>query len=421
MKKGPNYFSTLAAHKREALLIVLPLLFVVWVVVVMVKVNRLQTDVANKVGAISYLNDVREDFNDLMVENTPGERAARKVHLINGLNAQRELLSDSLYISIEQIYFGNKSSQFDYLEVLMFKEIRQLRAGLGRNSIQLSGLWNQAAFIGIIACLFAVVSASLFIRNLGVRKKLTLVNANLNQLNAELREKGLELGEMNETKDRLFAIIGHDLRSPINSLKALFDLLDQNMISQDQFKHYASKLRNNVEHVHFSLNNLLLWAHAQMQGIKTHARPVTIAPLVEEVQHLLQEFASKKGVHVSIEVEKGQQAFVDPDHLKLIFRNLISNAIKFTPRGGSVRILGSTLNNAPLFSVVDTGNGMSETTLKSLFKKQSFKPLPGTDGEKGSGLGLVLCHDFVKKNDGAIWAESTLDNGSTFHFSLPAA
>lgn len=406
-------------NKGAVVLITLPLLFVLWVVLVMIEVNGIRSDVADKVNTISYLNSLREDFTDPMVEGSSGERASRKVNLINELSATKKVLSDSLYQSIEKIYLSNKSSQFDYLETLINKEVRGLRGQLGADSMKLSGLWTQASLIGIIACVFAFVSAIFYIRNVNAQKNILRANSELKELNKHLNEKGIELGQMNDTKDRLFAIIGHDLRSPINSLKGLFDLLDKHTISEEEFKHYASKLRNNVEHVLFTLNNLLLWAHAQMQGIETHAKPIFVAPIIEEVQQLLQEFANGKGVQLSVEITGKQRVYADPDHVKLIMRNLISNAIKFTPGGGTVRVLGSTLNGSPLFSVIDSGVGMSDATLQSLFKKQSYKASSGTNGEKGTGLGLVLCHDFVKKNGGSIWAESIPGKGSTFHFTLP--
>ena len=341
--------------------------------------------------------------------------------IINSLRSSKQFISDSLYESIDEIYLGQKPSRFSTLEMYINAEVRALRMKLGQDSMQLGNLWNQATIIGLIACLFAIVSATFFIKNLRGQDLLLEANKNLRKLNSELEEKGEELATLNDTKDRLFAIIGHDLRSPINSLKGLFEMMDDRMISQKEFMIFSAKLRNGVEHVYFALNNLLLWAHAQMQGISTQAKEVSMTPLVNEVTLLLGDFANEKGVELVRNVPEDSKVYADPDHLKLVLRNLISNALKFTPKGGCVRIIGSHVEDNMLFSIIDNGIGMNETTLKNLFKRQSFQSRYGTNGEKGTGLGLMLCQDFIEKNKGKVWAESTPNKGSTFHFTIPRA
>lgn len=421
MKSLNSYLLTLAHHKRAAILVIVPVLFVLWVVLVIGKANTIRSAVTEKVVAISSLNDLRDDIGESPINNSTEEVAQRKVNVINSLRLSKEQISDSLYQTIEDVYFSNKVSRFSLLETDINAEVRRLRTQLGQDSVRLGSLWNQVTIIGLIACLFAIVSAAFFIKNLRGQDQLLDANEVLRKLNSELEEKGEELATLNETKDRLFAIIGHDLRSPINSLKGLFDMMDDRMISEKEFMVFSAKLRNGVEHVYFALNNLLLWAHAQMQGISTQAKDVTMAPLVKEVTLLLGDFANEKGVELITNIPDDSKVYADPDHLKLIFRNLISNALKFTPKGGSVRIVGSRLDNNMLFSVIDNGIGMSNATLQNLFKRQSFQSRYGTNGEKGTGLGLMLCQDFIEKNKGKVWAESTPNEGSTFHFTIPGA
>lgn len=257
-------------------------------------------------------------------------------------------------------------------------------------------------------------------------QELEAANEELIQSNEELMltteqldTQGQQLKELIHTKDRLFAIISHDLRSPINSLKGLMSLMWGQNISAEEFFKFSKNLKHGIEHAHFMLNNLLDWANSQFHGMKTKPKQVELAALAFENKLLLQDLSQNKNIQIIIDIESDIEVYADEDHVNLVIRNLLSNALKFTETGGEVRLCATIKNKYCEISVADTGIGMSEQLLKNLFNEQSSNSHMGTDGEKGVGLGLILCKDFVEKNGGKIWVESKEGKGTTFYFTLP--
>ena len=232
-------------------------------------------------------------------------------------------------------------------------------------------------------------------------------------------EKNKELEALNTTKDKLFAIIGHDLLSPLNSLKGLMGLVNNQELSSKDFMLFAGKLRDSVDHVHFTLNNLLIWANAQMQGLTTDPQIINIHRIGEENINLFSQLAIMKEIDLSNMFEENTHVYADPDQINLVIRNLINNAIKFTQSGGIIRLQSKTENGVCEISISDTGIGMDDENIAKLFKKANHFTTQGTSGEKGSGLGLLLCQEMIRENGGKIWVESEPGKGSTFKFTLP--
>jgi signal transduction histidine kinase len=244
-------------------------------------------------------------------------------------------------------------------------------------------------------------------------------NEEIEQQNLILNQKSTELEKVNATKDKLFGIIGHDLRSPINSLKGLMDLLANQHISAEEFVMFSSKLKNGVEHAHFTLNNLLEWANSQMKGLVADPIMTNLAELGEENFNFLGQLASAKQIQLQNKIEPNLEAFVDPDQINLVFRNLISNAIKFTPENGLITLQSKMDGDFCEIAIIDTGVGMSTENVAKLFNKASHYTTYGTGGEKGTGLGLLLCQEMIEKNGGTIWVESEEGKGTAFKFRLP--
>ncbi len=245
-------------------------------------------------------------------------------------------------------------------------------------------------------------------------------NIQLKNQTEEIQKQAIKLTQMNADKDRLFAIIGHDLRSPINSLTGLLSLLEDKQISPEEFILFSSKLKTSVEHVHFTLNNLLLWANNQMNGIQTSPSKIHLHEIAQENIKFLNTLAEAKKIELINEIPASITVFADIDQVKLIFRNLISNAIKFTLLKGKIRLQASQQENLVQVNIKDNGVGMSAQIKANLFGNLGIS-VPGTHKEKGTGLGLILCKDFVEKNGGQLWVESQEDVGSTFYFTLPKA
>lgn len=252
-----------------------------------------------------------------------------------------------------------------------------------------------------------------------INEELHQSNEELTMMNEKLDTQSRQLQKSNSTKDQLFAIIGHDLRSPINSLRGLLDLVNKQHITFEEFQGFSGRLKDNVEHVHFTLNNLLEWANSQLRGITTDAQEINLFEVAKESVELLEEFAKDKEIALYNNIDKELWAYADSNQIKLVFRNLLSNALKFTHASGSVT-LGSVIENGFCeVQVTDTGRGMKETVATNLFQNQSIHSQEGTAGEKGTGLGLVLCKEFVENNKGTIRVESKEGVGSVFYFTVP--
>jgi signal transduction histidine kinase len=217
----------------------------------------------------------------------------------------------------------------------------------------------------------------------------------------------------------LFAIIGHDLRAPIGSLKGLLELTNDHTISREEFLGFSTMLRNNVEHIYFTLNNLLQWANTQMEGMRTAPQNIKLHNIAEENCGLLQAFAKGKQIALYQGISQDVIVRADYEQISLVFRNLITNAIKFTPAGGTITLSHTIESSFCRISIHDTGIGINQKMLATLFQDNHYVSKSGTQGEKGTGLGLVLCKDFIARNRGSIRAESTEGKGTTFSFTLP--
>ena len=255
---------------------------------------------------------------------------------------------------------------------------------------------------------------------------LEIKNIELAERNEELKStterldiQSQQLKELNLTKDQMFAIIGHDLKSPLITLSNLIELADENVLTEQTQTEVFSKLKKNIEYLHFTLNNILEWAVAQMQGLKLNKQTLQLVSLSEEVRLMLKEYAATKNIQIKNCINKKVEVFADPDSVKLIFRNLLNNAIKFTNQGGTVSIKARIIKDICEISVSDTGIGIPAEKVGQLWEKKSLSSVFGTEGEKGTGLGLWLCQEFIEGNGGTIRVESTVNEGSTFFFTLP--
>ncbi|MEM6297826.1 MAG: hybrid sensor histidine kinase/response regulator [Bacteroidota bacterium] len=226
---------------------------------------------------------------------------------------------------------------------------------------------------------------------------------------------------VNTTKDRLFSILSHDLRGPINTLKTLLEAHSHNLVSPEEFSDYVKSIRSEVEHVSDLLENLLRWARAQFSGSKIQLKPknLIVAEEIGTMAAVLDTMAKAKEVDLSFEVGE-QEVFADPEALKLILRNLITNAIKFTPARGHVSLHVETENDQIAFRVRDTGVGIKEEKRKKLFEGLVESQF-GTNGEKGIGLGLMLSFQFAQAQGGIISVISEPNQGSEFTLCLPKA
>ena len=241
---------------------------------------------------------------------------------------------------------------------------------------------------------------------------------------AALDEKNEILKKTNEIKDKLFTIISHDLRVPMASLKVLMEVLvhAQDNISGDDFKRYSGKVQTYIQNVMDLLDNLLNWSLSQLGNKKTEIKELALQPIIEKNVKLIQIAALRKNIDIEVaDIEKDFKVKGDVNMLNLIFRNLLSNAIKFTPDKGRVNLTVEKVDRSARIGIADTGIGISDDQLTKLFEPGYFNTNPGTAHEKGTGIGLKLCKEFIEKQKGQLEVQTGVNRGSVFYFTLPLA
>lgn len=258
--------------------------------------------------------------------------------------------------------------------------------------------------------------------NAHLAEQLDLVRSELEEALSQVVKTKEELEILNDEKSKLFSIIAHDLRSPLTSLLTLGEMIDMmgDSMSQEELLEYITNMSGNVKTVHSLLENLLEWARIQMDQIAFEPCNLDLHELAARTAELLGPVGAQKSVTVRNEVPEQLQGFGDLNMIDTVIRNLTNNSVKFTPEGGSVTISATSDDTMDTISIRDTGVGIPADRLSTLFVLDKGATTHGTKGEKGSGLGLILCRDMVEKNGGEIWAESVEGDGSTFFFTLPA-
>lgn len=228
-----------------------------------------------------------------------------------------------------------------------------------------------------------------------------------------------ELTELNRVKDNLFSIVSHDLRNPLNSVRGVLELMKNSSFQGKELQMIAGKLENSLDGTMNLLDNLLYWAKSQMDGIQ--AKPEQISPkeIIENNLKLALMLVKEKELTIETDL-LDDKAYADRDMIDLVVRNLLSNAIKFTPSQGKIQLSMSKNGQMVDFSLADTGVGMSQSHLRDLFSAEKSHTSYGTNNEKGYGLGLRLCKDFVEINGGKLAIESVEHKGSVFTVSLPS-
>lgn len=251
------------------------------------------------------------------------------------------------------------------------------------------------------------------------RKLQEKLNQKLRNQKIALIKREAELKETNETKNMLFSIIGHDLRGPIGALEGVLGLYKKGNVDDKGFLNLVPKLHEDVSHVSFTLNNLLSWSLTQMNGVNSKPAKIQLNSVVKENTNLLSEGAKIKSIKIINNLKKDIKVWCDKNQLDIIFRNLLSNALKFTPKDGFITISSQEEEKNWIIAIKDTGVGMDKYTQEKIFKKGPNTTTYGTNNEKGTGLGLSLCKEMIEKNNGSMWLESTVNKGSTFYFRLP--
>jgi signal transduction histidine kinase len=249
-------------------------------------------------------------------------------------------------------------------------------------------------------------------------KELKEFNTGLEQ---KVEQRTQELAELNRTKDKFFSIIAHDLKNPFNTLLGFSELLLENMpmFKPEQIEEYISIIFETSRSSYSLLENLLDWSRSQTGRIKLLKEEIDLYRIANENIKLLDSPALKKEIQLNNDIYPGTIAFADNNMINTVIRNLLSNAVKYTGLGGVINIDCEKKGDLLCIHVRDNGIGMKPEVVEKLFRIDESISTKGTADETGTGLGLILCKEFIERNGGRLWVESDPDEGSIFYFTIP--
>jgi signal transduction histidine kinase len=296
-------------------------------------------------------------------------------------------------------------------------EIERLNASRQIDQLKIQRNEEVRAF-GMIAILLLVGTIFLIsVAYLNKRKH----NQLLSLKNERIEEQRLELEKLNASKNKFFSIIAHDLKNPFHTVMGYAYLIhkESDRFSDDEMKKYAGDIYRSANSIFKLLHNLLDWARSQTGALAYTPQKVSFLEIYEGIENLIKPVADQKQIKLHTEIPDDIHIYADPRMLETVMRNLMNNAIKFTHHGGMVKVRVESEGLKAVVCVEDDGVGISSSDMSSLFQIDSKLKRKGTDNEDGSGLGLLVCNEFIQKNGGKIWVDSQNGKGSRFFFSVP--
>jgi two-component system, sensor histidine kinase and response regulator len=233
----------------------------------------------------------------------------------------------------------------------------------------------------------------------------------------EIEKQRQALLAMNKDKEKLFSIVAHDIRSPLSTLESLLDMFQKGEYPREDMEEAAAVLHKKVAQLGGTLDNVLRWSSRSMKGIQTRPRHFLLAPVMNEVLLFFELIIQQKQMTIDVQVPVSTTLYADRDQVSVILRNLFSNALKFSYAGGKITVSAAQTEQQVIISITDYGIGMDQQQQKTLFVSQQH-PAYGTSGERGTGIGLMLCREFAEQNNGSIEVESAPESGTTFIVQL---
>ena len=225
--------------------------------------------------------------------------------------------------------------------------------------------------------------------------------------------------ELKDFKDKLFTVVSHDIKSPLGVLLSLLELLeDEDDIYKEENREILYEIKKNVKNTYEMVENVLQWFRSQIDGVFYNNLSWRLSDIMKNSIMLLTQNAELKGINIFYEIPKDIFVHVDKDMFEIVLRNLFSNAIKFTDKGGNIKILAQEFAGIVTIAVSDSGIGIENERIEGIFSNSDCNTTFGTSGEKGTGLGLMICKELIEKNNGRIWVKSSVGKGSTFYFTI---
>ena len=282
---------------------------------------------------------------------------------------------------------------------------------------------RSAIIIGVISMALIIIAASLLLwmyrKQRVVTDRLRIQHSELEQLYKQVEKQKEELAHLNLTKDKLFSVLGHDLRTPVTQLQSLVMLFREDEMEELDLNEVIQQVENQLQHSISTLENYLNWAQSQMKGLQPELQPVQLREKAAGVIGLLSNMAKQKGIYIQNNIDENAGVIADQGMLFIILQNLISNALKYSHPSGEVTLEANTEGSKTILMVKDTGIGIPFDKQEVLFKAFD-NSRKGTNNERGTGLGLSICREFVEKQNGRIWFESTPGDGSVFYVEFDA-
>lgn len=343
----------------------------------------------------------------------------------DGHDLDRERIYDGNAVynnSMDPEYFGNfdiAASNMVYTDLNYYGFNIRIGTGFKQQFVQDKRLRALLYTWLLTYAIFILIVTIQFSRFKSLNIKLMETNELLERRRREIRVQNNKLIQLNQTKNKFFSIIGHDIRQPLGAIEGLLTLLKDEKIRDPKLKYIVQQLASSTNNTVNLLNNLLRWALAQTGDIEFVPSEIELNDLIYEAIETYQPRAIEKEIYLGTKLELPITITGDRDMLSTVFRNLISNAIKFTRKGGKVMISSLKTENSVIISVKDNGIGMTPEQLRLVFNISGRSSQIGTMGEIGTGLGLFLCKDFVEKHKGTIAVESQEEVGTTFLIELP--
>lgn len=270
--------------------------------------------------------------------------------------------------------------------------------------------YNFIQVIGLVLFLWSLFMVYEFERAFSFKK--------MEEANKEINSQKLELEQINHSKDRIFSIVSHDLRGPLRNIKSILDLCEAGSITEEEKFFYLKSLQSTLDNTINVTDNLLKWSLMQQRnGIHVAKEKFPIKNVIENAINLCKSSATSKNIKIVNRSNGNILVLADPNMIEIVIRNLISNAIKFSYEGGMIIVETIVVNSEVVFSVIDFGVGVHQETKENLFKE--YVTTPGTQKEKGTGFGLMLCKQFIEHNNGEIFLDTNFQKGTKISFVLP--
>lgn len=378
---------------------------------------------------IAILQFKKKDYDKALINALESYRLANELDIKTYIVITSGLLN-SIFLAMENFKEAHKYMRLAYLGRIEYyqKDINvklkdmQHDFEIASKQKEISYRNSQLWFLFISFLTILIITTFFIIILLKKNKRKNILNEELNSKNQIILNQNEELSKLNATKDKFFSIIAHDLRGPIGGLMGLSQIMAEELSSLtiEEVQELALSMNHSATNLFGLLENLLNWARMQRGSISYDPKIWELHLLVNESVEMIREPAKIKEIEIGIQIPEGLMVFADKNILQMVIRNLVSNSIKFTEKGGKIILSVEAKDGKTVeISIKDNGIGMNKELVDNLFHADVRNGRKGTNGEPSTGLGLLLCKEFVEKHGGKIWVESEEGKGSTFSFLLP--